>query len=31
MWEYDRIEVYSPGDSSSEDYTCEIWIPVTPK
>lgn len=23
-----EIEVYPPGDSNSEDYTCEIWIPV---
>lgn len=24
-----EIEVYPPGDSNSEDYTCEIWVPVT--
>ena len=23
-----EIEVYPKGDSNSEDYTCEIWIPV---
>lgn len=23
-----EIEVYPPGDSSSENYTCEIWIPI---
>ncbi len=31
MWEYDTIEVYPPGDSNSEDHTCEIWIPVRRK
>lgn len=30
-YEYKRaadygIEVYPPGDSSSEEYTCEVWI-----
>ncbi|MBU3144500.1 AraC family transcriptional regulator [Clostridium sp. CF012] len=24
-----EIEVYPPGDTSSDDYTCEIWIPIT--
>jgi len=24
-----EIEVYPPGDTSSEEYTCEIWIPIT--
>lgn len=23
-----EVEVYPPGDSASEDYICEIWIPV---
>ena len=23
-----EIEVYPPGESSSEEYTCEIWIPI---
>lgn len=23
-----EIEVYPPGDTASEDYTCEIWVPV---
>jgi hypothetical protein len=22
------IEVYSDGDSSSDDYGCEIWVPI---
>ncbi|MBZ9688743.1 AraC family transcriptional regulator [Clostridium estertheticum] len=34
IYEYKRaadyeIEVYPPGDTSSDDYTCEIWIPIT--
>lgn len=24
-----EIEVYPPGDTSSDDYICEIWIPIT--
>jgi len=24
-----EIEVYPPGNTNSEDYTCEIWIPIT--
>ena len=24
-----EIEVYPPGDSSSDNYTCEIWVPIT--
>ncbi|MEG1254260.1 MAG: GyrI-like domain-containing protein [Clostridium sp.] len=24
-----EIEVYPPGDTNSDDYTCEIWIPIT--
>lgn len=24
-----EIEVYPPGDTSCDDYVCEIWIPVT--
>jgi AraC family transcriptional regulator len=24
-----EIEVYPPGDTSYDDYTCEIWIPIT--
>ncbi|WP_211246715.1 AraC family transcriptional regulator [Cohnella pontilimi] len=23
-----EIEVYLPGDSKAEDYTCEVWIPI---
>jgi AraC family transcriptional regulator len=23
-----EIEVYLPGDSTAEDYTCEVWIPI---
>ena len=26
-----EIQVYGPGDTSSEDYTCELWIPVKKK
>ncbi len=26
-----EIEVYPPGDTNSDDYTCEIWIPITKK
>lgn len=26
-----ELEVYPPGDSSSEDYYCEIWIPIVKK
>lgn len=26
-----EIEVYGPGDTQSEDYICEIWIPVRKK
>ena len=26
-----EIEVYPPGDTSSDDYTCEIWIPIAKK
>jgi len=24
-----EIEVYPPGDTNSDEYTCEIWIPIT--
>jgi AraC family transcriptional regulator len=24
-----EVEVYSPGDTNSDDYICEIWIPIT--
>ncbi|MDR7855039.1 GyrI-like domain-containing protein [Tissierella sp.] len=24
-----EIEVYPPSDTSSDDYACEIWIPIT--
>jgi AraC family transcriptional regulator len=24
-----EIEVYPPGDTSSDDYSCEIWVPIT--
>ncbi|MEG0774084.1 helix-turn-helix domain-containing protein [Clostridium sp.] len=24
-----EIEVYPPGDTNSDDYTCEIWVPIT--
>lgn len=23
------VEIYSGGDSSAEDYTCELWVPIT--
>jgi len=26
-----EIEVYHPGDSNSDDYTCEIGIPIAKK
>lgn len=26
-----ELEVYLPGDTSSEDYKCEVWIPVIEK
>jgi AraC family transcriptional regulator len=26
-----ELEVYPPGDSSAEDYRCEVWIPVQKK
>lgn len=26
-----EMEVYPPGDTNSDDYTCEIWIPITKK
>lgn len=26
-----EIEVYLPGDSSAEDYKCEVWIPIVKK
>lgn len=26
-----EIEVYPPGDRNSDDYVCEIWIPVAEK
>jgi AraC family transcriptional regulator len=26
-----EMEVYGPGDTQSEEYTCEIWIPVKKK
>jgi AraC family transcriptional regulator len=26
-----ELEVYFPGDPMSEDYRCEVWIPVRPK
>ncbi|WP_346934115.1 AraC family transcriptional regulator [Clostridium sp.] len=26
-----EIQVYGPGDTESDDYTCEIWIPIKEK
>lgn len=26
-----ELEVYLPGDSSTEDYVCEVWIPIVEK
>lgn len=26
-----EIQVYGPGDTQSDDYICEIWIPVKKK
>ncbi len=26
-----EIEVYGPGNTQLDDYTCEIWIPVKRK
>lgn len=26
-----QIEVYGPGDTGSDDYTCDIWIPIQKK
>lgn len=26
-----ELEIYSPGDTSAEDYLCEVWIPIIKK